>query len=234
MTTLAADAAMQGGGTLKAGAPVVVVCPVEYDRRTVLCYNMPSVCALLLDYSHHLFAESGDMLPLFTAATPDGDKTVEDDSPLMDILERRMASAVFAYTAVEAFANEMIEEAFMKKSFAYSDTNPNTGNPYTLEEIERRMPLEVKLCGVLPEIAGVKSPRGTLLWQRYAHMKTIRQFVIHPKLPDRVQHAPEAEVLWKKLTEAEFRDFAVDAKALMMYYAANGSHAARWLFKCPF
>jgi hypothetical protein len=234
VTTISADTTLPGGRMWKAGSPVVAVCPINFNRKIRIRYNMPSVCGLLLDFSHQLYIESADVISLFRSKSPDGLLIVDDDSPLLYALERRMAAVVFAFTAVEAFANEMIEEAYTKKSFVYSDPNPQTGSSFTLEEIERHMPLETKLCGVLPEISSVRSPRGTLMWQRYAHMRKIRHFVIHPKLPDRVQHSPEADVLWKMLAEAEFRDFAVDARELMMHYAGNGSHPARWLFKCPF
>ncbi len=234
VTTTIADSIHSNGLRLSAGSVVLAVCPVQYDMKTMLLYNMPNVCALLLDFAHRLFLESSDILSQFTEISVDGFRTAKNDGSLIEALERRMASAVFAFTAIEAFANEMIEEAYTKKNYSYSDPNPDTGKPYTLDEIERWMPLETKLCGVLPEIAAVKRPKGTVLWQYFAQIRKIRHYVIHPKLPDRIQHAPDAEVLWKMLTDSKFRDFAIDAKALMMHYAGNGSHSARWLFKCPF
>lgn len=233
VTTLAEAWRSPSGKMHEAGTPGVAVCDVAYDDKRAIRFNMPSVCALLLDYAHRLWEDSADVLGELHLEEHAPLPTPTDDAKFMHLLERRMAIVVFSYTAIEAFANEMIEEAY-KNGYVYSSKNPKTDAPYTLEEIERYMELETKLCGVLTEIAKVKTPKGTAPWQRFGQMRKIRHFIIHPKQADKIQVAPESKVLWKMLTDSQFRDFASDAKALMMHYAADGAHPARWLFKCPF
>lgn len=225
----------EGTVVLAAGTPLVAVCPVEHDSKTHLRFNAPSVSALLLDHSHRLWLDSKNMLELFTEGegTSERPRTVPEDGPLFELLERRMAAVVFAYTSIEAFANEVIEEAYVKQAYTYSVLHPKTGVVYVLEEIQRYMSLDEKLTGVLPEICNVKTIRGGALWQRYRALTKTRHFIIHPKLADTIQKAPDDEVLWKRLSDSKYRDYAKDAKDIMMHYASNGSHAARWLFKCP-
>ena len=233
-TTLAEPVLGAAGVLHEAGAPFVAFCPIKYDSKTSIQFNMPSVCGLLLDYANRLWVECNDAQALFTESLPNGAFTVKNDADLMFFLEKRMAIVVFAYTAIEAFTNEIIEEAYTKASYTYSEPNPKTGTAYTLEEIERYMDLETKLCGVLPEITKIKNPKGTAVWQTFGQMRKIRHFIIHPKLADKIQSSPDAQVLWKMLTDSAFRNFAVGAKDLMMHYAGAGAHPARWLFKCPF
>jgi len=233
-TTIAEDVRGPDGHLYKAGTSVVAVCPTKYDLKTSLRFNMPNVCALLLDHANRLWGECSDGKALFSRALPNGELTVEDDANLMPFLEKRMAIVVFSYTAIEAFSNEIIEEAYTKSGYTYSKLNPKSSNPYTLEEIERYVDIESKLCGVLPEITKAKNPKGTVIWQNFGHLRKIRHFIIHPKLADKIQVSPEAKALWKMLTDSTFRNFALDAKALMTHYAGGGAHPARWLFKCPF
>jgi hypothetical protein len=144
-----------------------------------------------------------------------------------------MAAAVFAYTALEAFANEALAFAYTHKKWVYSVTNPKDGQPFSLEAIERHMALDDKLCGALPEFFSVKSLRKVNgLWQRYSHLKRVRHFIVHPKLT--VQKSPKERSLWKMLADSTFRDFASDSKAIMMHFAGEGSYTARWLHRCPF
>lgn len=233
VTTLSEAVRGPSGKMHEVGAPVVAICDVAYDDKRTIRFNMPSVCALLLDYAHRLWMESAEVLAGFHSDEHQALPTPTDEDVLMQLQERRMAIVVFSYTAIEAFANEMIEEAY-KNGYVYSLKNPKTDALYKLEEIERYMELETKLCSVLTEIAKVKSPKGMASWQRFGQMRKIRHFIIHPKQTDKIQVTPESKVLWKMLMDAQFRDFASDAKDLMMHYASAGAHPARWLFKCPF
>jgi len=191
---------------------------------------------MLLDEAHRLWAESSDILALFandgdgTAASP---RTNEDDASLISLLQRRLGAVVFAYTAIEAFCNEVIGEAYSKKAYVYEQPSPKHNGPYTLEEIERYLSLSDKLNGVLPEVCGVKALRKSKHWASFRQLQTIRHFIIHPKLAERIQASPRERALWKMLSDASFHDYARDAKAIMMHYASNGSHPARWLHKCP-
>lgn len=232
VTTVAQPLIRPGMPTIQAGTPLVAICPIEYDARINLVYNMPSVCALLLDYSQRMWTESQDILRVFDSDDGGGRRKPTDDGALMPILERRMAAVVFAYTALEAFANEVIEGAYTQQGYIYKIPAKEAG--YGLDEIERHTSLEEKLCSILPEIANVKTPKGSIHWQRFGHLRRIRHFIIHPKLPDKIQVSPRAKVLWKLLVDATFRNFAEDAREFMLYYAANGTHPARWLHKWPF
>lgn len=239
VTTIAQPFRAPSGHVFNVGDVAVVSCPVEYDSRTYIHYNMPSVCGMLLDYSHRLWSESQDILSLFTqgkgtALEPKMLTDRNEDGPNIELLERRMGSVVFAYTALEAFANEVMEEAYGKHGYVYSQPKKD-GSQYSISDIERYLSLAEKLNGVLPEICGVKPVKqNSVLWPRFRHLETIRHFVVHPKLPDRIQSNPKAPVLWKKLSDDTFRDFSLVAKDVMMHFAGNGQHQARWLFRCPF
>jgi hypothetical protein len=99
VTTLAEPA-----GIHPAGTPIVAICEIEFDSKTLLRYSMPNVSALLLEYSHRAWQQSSDARSLFSVDGLNGHKEPADYSGLALLLERRMAAAVFAYTAIEAFA----------------------------------------------------------------------------------------------------------------------------------
>jgi len=210
VTTAAAPFVSPNGVLFEAGTPIVAICPVEYNPKMQLRYNFPSVSALLLDYSHKLWSEGSNTLELFTEGhgTASSPKLPKSDGPLLDLLERRMAAVVFAYTAIEAFSNEALTFAYTHKKWVYSRINPGDGDAlYTLDDIQRFMSLDDKLCGPLPEFFGVKSlKKNDALWQTFKHMTRIRHFIAHPKLE--VQKSPKERTLWKLLVDTTFRDFA--------------------------
>jgi hypothetical protein len=84
-----------------------------------------------------------------------------------------------------------------------------------------------------PSAVHVKPLKASNHWHRFRQMETIRHFIIHPKLVDKIQTSPNARVMWKLLTDSSFHDYAGDVKLIMMHYDADGVFALRWLFKCP-
>ena len=66
-----------------------------------------------------------------------------------------MALLVFAYTALESFANDEIPD-----KFTYSVEETKSTEVYNKSQIERFLSMQVKLGDILPGVCSVPSPKG--------------------------------------------------------------------------
>lgn len=234
MTTLAAPfLSPQTGHTHAIGTPIKGAAIVQFDPATVLQFGLPNIAALLLSFAKGLWVQSRDLVGHFDATAPNGARVATADGPILDILERRMGVVVFSFTALEAFANEVIAEAYDRGTYRYTRRFKKQMQTMSLIDVERHTSLDDKLDIILPAILCVKSPRGGLRWQLYLNLKELRDRIIHCKKQDRGSTSPGDMTLWEKLADDNFRDFADDAKVIIdHYWASQGQH--RWYRKWPF
>ena len=68
-----------------------------------------------------------------------------------------MASIIFAYTAIEAFANEEIPEDYIYKAETRSS---EILIAYQKDSIERRISLDEKLGSILPKTKNLPTPKN--------------------------------------------------------------------------
>jgi hypothetical protein len=102
----------------------------------------------------------------------------EDLKRYYDYFETIITSVVFAYTAIEAFANICIPNNYI---YSYLDKEGNTKN-MKKEEIEKYCSLTEKLKFILPEILNCEKPTTkSLIWQRFIELEKLRKEIIHSK-----------------------------------------------------
>ena len=107
-------------------------------------------------------------------------KIIFEDSEL-DLLynyfEHIQTSLIFIYTAVEAFANVAIPEAFTHEKL----NNKKVKEIWGKEQIERWLSTTEKICDILPVVLGVNSPKGEPFWTDFKKLEEIRNNIIHQK-----------------------------------------------------
>jgi hypothetical protein len=85
-------------------------------------------------------------------------------------------------------------------------------------EIEREIPLDIKLKLVVPEAHGITGPAGNRAWQDFVLLKRIRDRLIHLKSVDSKASGPEDQTVWGIMLEKKQLDFSKVAYELISAY----------------
>lgn len=237
ITTVAEDFSLPGGPEHLKGAVVLLVANTKFNGKN-LNFGLPNVSALFLDFSNKLWTETEEYLnneknfltPISKFAPPNS-LSVHKKEELFDILEKRMGAIVFAYTALESFANHSIPEDFI---FRQDRADRKYVEEYNREQIENYISLDIKLDKILPQIFNVKSPKGKYLWNQYIDLKVIRNRIIHLKQEDTRSTGPEVKTLWTDLMNMKAPNYAEEVKKIINFYYPEEDKKPRWLVKAPF
>ena len=131
----------------------------------------------------------------------------EDHTSVFDFFQEFSAEVLFSFSAIEAFANEVIP-----KGYIYESTNSKKEKINLIKaEIERQVPLDEKLKRVIPLAFSIKSPIGTKSWQKYTDLKKIRDRLVHLKSEDRKPSGPEHQTIWGLMIAERDADFVQGA-----------------------
>jgi hypothetical protein len=140
-----------------------------------------------------------------------------------------MIAVVFAYTALESFANESIPETFV---FKKGRDDRRCLEVYTKEQAEF-LSLDLKLSEVLPQVFNVTTPKGTKIWERYFFIKKLRDRIIHIKTKDKDTTKFATDTIWSNLLDNTFPNIALEAKSIIGYYFENIPEKPRWFKRFP-
>ena len=154
----------------------------------------------------------------------------DDHKLLFDFFEFMMSQIIFAYSAIQAFANVSIPREFIyrdKRSYK------KCVEEYDKEQLERNVSLDVKLDKVLPEIFNVNTPSGTKVWENYQHLKKLRDRLVHLKSNDMTASGPEIKTIWGDLIRNQQVEFSMQVHELIGYYISKGA-SSRWFKKFPY
>src|SRR6266567_4641980 len=207
------QAITQGNAVIAAGA-------TQYDTERVLSFPLPNVTSMCLDVAYTTWVESQhflrdeNVLEFPENHAPEGTIRPKEDYIFFDLLQKRMIAIVFAYTALESFANESIPDHFV---FRRKSDHKKFTEEYTKEQAEL-LSLDIKLHEVLPTIFNLRSPKGGTIWHRYLFLKILRDKVIHMKSKDRRSAIIGEENIWKELLDKSYPNVAIEAKAIIGYY----------------
>src|SRR5437667_11342798 len=136
------------------GGAVIASGEVLYDKEHVLSFPLPNITAMCLDIAYanwvssQHFLQDEKFLKFFKPAPTKGIVILTEDYTFFDLLQMRMIAIVFAYTALESFANESIPDHFI---FRRISGQKKFTEEYTKEQAEK-LSLEVKVFDVLQEI----------------------------------------------------------------------------------
>lgn len=178
----------------------IMIATTEFLDKVTVSFGLPSAPALLLNVarSAHLRRAGTDFASIFVGHPPPQGTWPESHVALFDYFENITTEVICSFTAVEAFANEVIPSDF---TYEFKSGKKQDPEILTKPDIERRVALDEKLKKVIPAACHVKSPAGTKVWQEYKELKLVRDRLIHLKSIDRKSSGPEHQTLWGLLLE---------------------------------
>jgi hypothetical protein len=189
-------------------------------------YHPPISSASFLNLSHKNFSQAERLqTEAFKRKSEDG---ILPDGEHIEHLELKMASVVFAYTALEAFANDELPEVYI-----YLQEDKKFTKHYNKGQIERFLSLDMKLGDVLPEALRIKTPKGTNFWSSYIELGHMRDNIIHMKAKDSSLPSGTEDIFWNKLIFCSSPPFKT-AKDLMKYFFDLKGKSPDWFKRCPF
>jgi hypothetical protein len=223
----------------KYGTGLAAIATTERIGTEIVSFNLPSAPALFLDLAHKAFATYRHIeIPGLFDRHPQG-TWPDDHKPFLDLCEQFAAHVVFAFTALESFANEVIANEATARGYKYTTTrSTNKAKPgekvtYEGEALERKVSLNEKLAQVLPDALGVASPKGLHLWRDYKSLKEWRDRIIHLKSADRRAHGPEVPSIWGDMLRNPKEPFCDNTHKLMGSYGPDVSNR-RWHQEYPY
>ena len=177
-------AAYPGGPSHPAGSVLVLVSQVTPRKGPPITFPAPSAAALAMNLAAEAARSAETVksnLEFGEAPSPDGTvRNLKRDSTgqLFDYFEKCLVSVVFSVQALEAYSNYKL---------AYNLKEPlqverrGTIVTLALDDAERELSLDEKIGAVLPDLLGLRSPRGQIVWERYVHLRRLRDATVHFK-----------------------------------------------------
>jgi len=227
ITTIVKDTVSPTGKKIKKGEPVILVSPIDINGCKTTIYT-PNPTAMFLNLSNNSYKNSLNLFDFKIYKK----RINYDEKDYFNALEYYMASIIFAYTALETFANYSIPDMYKYKKLR---DDKKCLEIYNKEEIEKNIKLDLKISDILPEIYNIKSFKGTKKWERYLGLKNIRDRIVHLKSIDTQYNKTGNPYnhLWNDLiNNGDLRNYTIIAKEIIEYFYSSKKH--RWLIKCPF
>ncbi len=217
---LAAPTTLPGSSTsLPTGAVGKGVAEIDYKCGRVV-FPIPNATALFFNLSNRHYKSARVTSQRFSSS-PDLQSLTDED--IFSYLEDVMASVVFAYTALEAFANEEIPD-----DFVHTITKSKCSEVFNKSQIERSLSLQIKLGDILPAITGITSPKGTKVWQDFVALEELRNSIIHMKTMDRQHVGYSNQSIWSKLVSEPVPFVLPSAKAMVDHFYASRQLKPNW------
>ena len=216
----------------KAGEVVKTVVQVGYLKGSIW-FGVPNTTAMFLNLSQELYEIAKNIfesLPIKRKHKVT--QSLESGKEIFDYFERLFGSIVFAFTAIESFANEYIPD-----DYVYIRNEPNDSKEsLDKSEIERRVSLDEKISIILPDVFNIQFSKQKKVWHEYKKLENRRGRIIHMKSVDRKSSTKDKETIWNVLiTEPIFNGQKI-AKDLIFYFIGNllSEKQPRWYRKYPY
>lgn len=181
------------GQVVKKGTIITqaVTVPLAAKKRT-LFFHVPNATALFLSMAHREFQAArtiGEERDIFAGLAKQANFASNDE--MARYFESMFTSVIAAYTAIEAFANEVIPD-----DFCYTRERNGVAETLRKDAIERRLALSEKLGVVIPEALKIASPRSHRSWQDFHRLEKMRDRLIHMKSADRKATGLSKGTIW--------------------------------------
>lgn len=217
------------GALVPTGTRLTVSTVVKLDSKRELTIPHPNATALFLNASARAFAtgrEIRDRSGIDRTLQPN--PAFASDGDALDYLERMSEAVILAFTALEAFVNEVIPEDYEYARHARSRIILEVSSKAA---IERFTPIDEKLCFILPDILKCGSPRQSRCWSAYKNLKQCRDRLIHLKTADSKSSLADVDTIWKLL----FRLVAPHetVKGVVDHFAKAMTNVPSWYSRFP-
>ena len=205
------------------GSKLILTSLIEIRKNKQVGLPIPNAAASCLNISKRCWDEAREIRKK-SKIDSSIKKTVSfsSDEEAIDYLELMMQSVVFAFTALEAFVNEMIPD-----DYVYEKQGRKCDESYKKKDIERWLTIDEKYGKVLPEVLAIESPKGKhRSWSDLQKLKKVRDRLIHMKSDDRKSSGPELETIWSELVTAE--PPYKESFAIISYFISKTEVRPRW------
>jgi hypothetical protein len=233
VSTLLSDlpAAFPGGPAHKAGTPVYLSSLTRDRTHNAIGFITPSPTALALNAAFRsalLAKKLRNTLALTDTLTPlgSGKQVANENLPhLYDFFEHSMIAVTCSFQSLEMFCNETIAH---KSQSSFALTRGKDVLTLSGVELERKASTDEKVADILPSFLGLKSPKGTKLWERFQDLKTARDSTIHCKSNEiRTSITEDRESLFFQFFHREPTEFPTIAFEVIEYFHHDGK-LPRW------
>ncbi len=218
------------GQTAKKGTQITVVTIARSKLGKAVTLPLPNATALMINASQRSFRNASI---LWRKSKVDESKSSEVDfknyPDAFEYLECMMESVLTAYAGLEAFLNDVIPEDFEYISNRKSDTIVEVSDKF---KIQRHISIAEKITQVLPEVLGIKSPKGnSKSWEEFKKLERLRNRITHMKTEDRKSAQLDEDTVWHSLVTAS--PPYSQALSVIMYFSEKLEPKPRWIEKCP-
>lgn len=175
--------AVEGKLDIKPGDWILAVSPVRLPDGSVVAYHPPQPVAFnLLEAKRHRdggVKQRRAILGNLEAPDANGQRRPQDSAAVIDCLSNLVGAVLRAFTAIESLANHSIDQL---------DDNATVnverqGQPVTIGKADmvRRLNITEKLELAVPQLADGNATKGTKAWERFVHLKRLRDDLVHVK-----------------------------------------------------
>lgn len=209
--------------TFPKGSKIIGTSLIKLNNDKHIGVPVPNATASCLNISHNCWVKAKEL-----RENSNIDKSIKkqvafnQESDAINYLELMMQSIIFAFTALEAFVNEIIPD-----DYVYEKQGQKCKEIYNKNEIERWLSIDEKIGQILPIAINVESPKGKHnSWNDLLKLKKIRDRLVHMKSADRLSSGPEKSTIWSELIKAEppYRQ----AFSIVSYFIKKMQCEPRW------
>jgi hypothetical protein len=171
-----------GDEALPTGAWIVVVSPVEMDDGRTLNWHPPQPVAFSLVEAKRPVVRAMPRRRQIIGnlkLRPDEAYEPPNSRATLDVVADLSSAVWAAFTAVEAIANDSIDQ--LPEDAVVEIGRKGEKREVPQPEMVRRLSLDEKLSLVVPLLDIGEQIKGTRPWDRYLHLKGLRDDLVHVK-----------------------------------------------------
>lgn len=216
MRLVATRARSIGGIPVTEETWVLAVSPLHLDDDKTLMWHPPQPVAFnLLEakrYRDRGVKARRSIMGNLVARTEGDHLSPQNSRAALDCISDLTIGVLFSFTAIEALANHSIDQLDETASVEID----RDGGPISVrrDDMVRRLRLDEKFNLAVPMLADGAEIKGTAPWERYRHLKGLRDELIHIKMRG---YAPDPDVasIYDRLIRGDGDEAVEDAVAVV-------------------
>jgi hypothetical protein len=136
-------------------------------------------------------------------------------SDIYDYFQQLQISVIFAFTAVESFANIAVPDEFQYERI----NNKGIREVLSKENIERWCSTTEKVGTILPLVFGMEGPKESSYWADFKRLEELRNDIVHPKTSGKKMEIPTDYL--KRFFEVKVFRVVDSARLVINHYCAD-------------
>jgi len=224
------------GSKWEKGDILYALVEIGYNKGS-LSFPVPDVTAMFLNtsYGHHEKARWHYNLIPIDKKKKRIKQSTNEDANIICFYESLFASIIFAYNALEAFANQDIQQTPDGTTFAIKDRKGNETR-ISKDDAESGASVYSKIRYILPQIYEIKLTTMSQAWRDFKELERFRNRLVHIKYKDTKSHLKiETDTIWNELFRDDFIQPHKLAYGILKKFIASSSKMKppRWYDMYP-